>query len=58
MCYNALDRHVAGGAGDRVAMYWEGNDRGVDRAVTYRQLLDLVSQVGRRGPQGGRGFFL
>jgi acetyl-CoA synthetase len=26
VCYNALDRHVAAGRGDTVALLWEGND--------------------------------
>lgn len=26
IAYNCLDRHVEAGKGDKVAMYWEGND--------------------------------
>jgi acetyl-CoA synthetase len=36
---NCLDRHVAAGRGDRVALYWEGEDAS-RREVTYRDLLD------------------
>jgi acetyl-CoA synthetase len=35
---NALDRHVARGAGERTAIIWEGDD-GAVRTLTYRQLL-------------------
>src|SRR4029450_4278804 len=35
---NCLDRHVAAGQGDRVAVYWEGED-GTRREVTYADLL-------------------
>ena len=41
---NCLDRHVAAGHADKVALYFEGepSDR---RAVTYRDLLEEVSQT-------------
>ena len=26
IAYNCLDRHVEAGKGDKIAMYWEGND--------------------------------
>lgn len=45
MCYNALDRHVAAGLGERVALYWEGNDEGDCEAVTYSSLLARVCQL-------------
>merc|ERR1711871_1068677 len=35
LCYNALDRHVEAGHGDRVAVLWEGNDLGEDQKWTY-----------------------
>jgi acetyl-CoA synthetase len=37
-----LDRHVAAGNGDRVAIIWEGDDPGQSRHVTYRELHDQV----------------
>ncbi|OAV59162.1 acetate--CoA ligase [Enteractinococcus helveticum] len=43
-CYNAVDRHVAAGNGDRVALYFEG-EPGDSQAVTYAELLDRVSQT-------------
>src|SRR5690625_4871994 len=41
---NCVDRHVAGGRGDQVAYYFEGelNDR---RALTYAELQDEVSRA-------------
>ena len=42
VCYNALDRHVKAGNGDRVAIYWEGNDEGVQSQTTYKELLDMT----------------
>jgi len=41
LCYNALDRHLAT-RGDRVAYYWEGNNPGDDRRITYRELHQEV----------------
>jgi acetyl-CoA synthetase len=45
VCYNALDRHVASGAGERVALHWEGNDVGDSASLTYAQLLQQVCQL-------------
>lgn len=45
ICYNALDRHVKAGLGDKIAFFWEGNDPGVDDKLTYTQLLERVCQV-------------
>jgi acetyl-CoA synthetase len=39
---NCLDRHVAAGRGDRVAIVWEGDDPAESERLTYRQLLELV----------------
>ena len=36
--YNALDRHVEAGRGDRVAFHWRGEE-GEERDVTYAELL-------------------
>ncbi len=35
--YNALDRHVAAGRGDKVAYHWEG-EPGDTRTITYAEL--------------------
>ena len=45
MCYNALDRHVLAGLGQRIALHWEGNDEGQHEAVTYGQLHARVCQL-------------
>src|ERR1700712_858028 len=41
---NCVDRHVAAGNGDRVAIHFEG-EPGDTRTVTYAQLQDLVCQA-------------
>jgi len=45
ICYNCLDRNVEAGLGDKVAIYWEGNEPGLDGNLTYTQLLHQVCQV-------------
>ncbi|MDI3213149.1 acetate--CoA ligase [Arthrobacter sp. AL12] len=42
--YNALDRHVEAGHGDRVAIYFEG-EPGDTRTYTYAQLTDEVKRA-------------
>ncbi|BCW72690.1 acetate--CoA ligase [Arthrobacter sp. NicSoilB8] len=42
--YNALDRHVEAGNGDRVAIYFEG-EPGDTRAYTYAQLTEEVKKA-------------
>ena len=42
--FNALDRHVLEGRGDRVAIYFEG-EPGDSRAITYAQLLSEVKRA-------------
>jgi acetyl-CoA synthetase len=41
---NCLDRHVAAGQGDRVAIHFEG-EPGDTRTITYRQLTEQVCQA-------------
>ena len=43
LSYNCLDRHVAAGRGEKVAILWEG-EPGDTRTLTYQQLLDEVSK--------------
>lgn len=45
VCYNAIDRHVAAGKGNQLAMIWEGDEPDDIRKITYQQLLDKVSQI-------------
>ncbi|ROZ93706.1 propionyl-CoA synthetase [Gordonia sp. OPL2] len=42
--YNALDRHVDAGHGDRAALIWDSAMVGQTRTYTYRELLDEVSR--------------
>jgi acetyl-CoA synthetase len=42
--FNALDRHVIGGRGDRVAFHFEG-EPGDTRTITYAQLLTEVKKT-------------
>ena len=43
LSYNALDRHVAEGRGNRVAFFWEG-EPGDRRVLTYAQMLRETSK--------------
>ncbi|KAF8667330.1 hypothetical protein HU200_053005 [Digitaria exilis] len=45
ICYNAVDRNVESGNGDKIAMYWEGNEPSDDGKLTYSELLDKVCQL-------------
>ena len=44
ICYNALDKHVAEGRGDAVAILWEGNSPDEQASYTYVEVLDLVKK--------------
>jgi acetyl-CoA synthetase len=44
VAYNAVDRHVEAGNGDRVAFHWEG-EPGDSRTITYNDLKREVSKV-------------
>jgi acetyl-CoA synthetase len=41
---NCVDRHVAAGNGDKVALHWEG-EPGDSRDITYAELKDQVSKA-------------
>jgi propionyl-CoA synthetase len=43
-CYNALDRHVAAGNGDRTALIYDSAMVGVQQSFTYAELLDRVAR--------------
>jgi len=45
ICYNALDRWIEKGKGDKVAFLWEGNDVGVDSKMTYKEVKDEVCKL-------------
>ena len=42
--YNCLDRHIVNGNGDRIALYWEGNDTSEDITLSYKQLYGEVNK--------------
>ncbi|MFK0245200.1 acetate--CoA ligase [Amycolatopsis azurea] len=44
VAYNCVDRHVADGHGDQVAIHWVG-EPGDNRDITYAQLKDEVSKA-------------
>ncbi|MBA7639824.1 Acetyl-coenzyme A synthetase [subsurface metagenome] len=43
--YNAIDRHVKAGKGDKIALIWEADEPGQVRKFTYNELLKEVSKV-------------
>ncbi|WP_343714375.1 propionyl-CoA synthetase [Inquilinus sp.] len=43
-CHNALDRHVAAGHGDRVALIYDSPVTGTVRRFTYAELTDRVAR--------------
>jgi propionyl-CoA synthetase len=45
-CFNVLDRHVAAGRGDQVALYYDSPVTAAKRAITYRELLDETATLG------------
>jgi len=44
-CWNALDRHVASGNGDRVALIWDSPVTDTNLRFTYREMRDRVAQI-------------
>src|ERR1700709_1325196 len=45
-CYNALDRHVAGGRADQVALIHDSPLAGAVTQLTYREMLHEVKTLG------------
>lgn len=43
-CANALDRHVAAGRGDQLALIYDSPVTGAKRAYSYRELLDKTAR--------------
>ncbi len=44
-CWNAIDRHVAAGRGDRIALIWDSPVTGQIERFTYRELRDAVARL-------------
>ena len=45
VCFNALDRHVERGSGDRPCLLWEGNEPGDDVRMSYREVLERTCKL-------------
>ena len=43
--YNCVDRHVSSGRGDQTALLWEGDEPGLNRAITYSELQRGVCRI-------------
>ena len=43
-CFNALDRHVAGGRGEQAALIYDSPVTGSERVFSYAELLDQVAR--------------
>ncbi|MBL8704482.1 MAG: propionyl-CoA synthetase [Rhodospirillales bacterium] len=44
-CFNALDRHVAGGRGDQLALIYDSPVTGQKKTFTYRALTEAVARL-------------
>ncbi len=44
-CYNALDRHVAGGRADQAAIHYDSPVTGTKRTYTYAEVLEQVRRL-------------
>jgi propionyl-CoA synthetase len=44
LCYNAVDRHVKNGLGEKPAFIWEGAAQGITRIITYNELYREVNR--------------
>ena len=44
-CWNALDRHVAAGHGDRIALIWDSPVTGAIEQFTYREMRDRTARA-------------
>ncbi len=56
-CYNALDRHVAGGRADQVALIYDSPVTATVRTFTFREMLELTTHFAGalRGLGVGKG---
>jgi len=42
ICYNAVDRHVENGQGDRIAIIYDSPVTNTKEKITYKELLEQV----------------
>jgi propionyl-CoA synthetase len=45
-CYNAIDRHVEAGHGDRTAVIYDSPVTGAKQAISFAEMLDRVARLG------------
>jgi acetyl-CoA synthetase len=45
MAYNCLDKHIAAGTGDQIALIWQGEPIDESKTYTYKQLLSEVNKA-------------
>jgi acetyl-CoA synthetase len=45
ICYNAVDRHVEIGNGNKIAMIWEGDEVDEIRHITFYDMQRKISQI-------------
>ncbi|XP_047644312.1 acyl-CoA synthetase short-chain family member 3, mitochondrial isoform X2 [Phacochoerus africanus] len=45
MCYNAIDRHIEGGKGDKVAIIYDSPVTDTKATITYKEVLEQVSRL-------------
>lgn len=45
VCFNCVDRHVHAGRGDAPAIIWDGDEPGMVKTFTYKQVLNEVCRV-------------
>lgn len=45
VCYNAVDRHIQAGNGDKIAMIWEGDETNEIRKISFREMQCTISQI-------------
>jgi acetyl-CoA synthetase len=45
ICYNAVDRHVQAGRGDKIAMIWEGDETDEIRKISFLEMQCTISQI-------------
>ena len=43
-CYNAIDRHVIDGKGEKIAIIYDSAIRGIKEKISYKQLLKKVTK--------------
>jgi len=42
IAYNCLERNIKNGLENRIAYFWEGNEPGDEKSITYGELLKEV----------------